>query len=221
VPDPDPVETAADEFDPLPVSALNHLLFCERRCALIHVEGVFVENAYTLEGRFGHEAADTPGYETRAGVRVVRALPIYSRRLGLAGKADIVEFRALPGGGEVPCPVDYKHGKRARWENDDVQLCAQGLCLEEMLATEVPRGAVFHAASKRRREVEFTAELRRATIEAVGRLRDLIRQGRVPNAVLLPRCEGCSLRDVCLPELFRSSGAVASAHRGLFDAGPG
>jgi len=212
---------AAEELDPLPVSALNHLLFCERRCALIHVEGVFVENASTLEGRYGHETADTPGYETRAGIRVVRALPIYSRRLGLAGKADIVEFRPTPGGGEVPCPVDYKHGKKSRWENDDVQLCAQALCLEEMFSTQVPSGAVFHAASKRRREIEFTRGLRETTVKAVGRLRELVQQGRVPRAVLLPKCDGCSLKDLCLPELEHRSGAVASARRALFDADPG
>ncbi len=143
---------------------MNHLLFCERRCALIHIEGVFQENAYTLEGRLRHEGADTPGYETRSGVRAVRALPLYSRRLGLAGRADIVEFHPRPEGGERPCPVDYKRGKRNRWENDDVQLCAQGLCLEEMLSVDVPRGAIFHAASKRRREVEFSRELRETTV---------------------------------------------------------
>src|SRR6266851_4889275 len=148
---------AEEEIEPLALSALNHLLFCERRCALIHIEGVFVENAFTLQGGLLHEAADTPGYETRSEVRVVRALPLYSRRLGLSGKADIVEFTGQRGGG-TPCPVDYKRGARRRWDNDDVQLCAQAICLEEMLKVDVPRGAIFHAASKRRREVEFTKE---------------------------------------------------------------
>ena len=152
-----------EELEPLPLSALNHLLYCERRCALIHIEGVFEENAFTLEGSLRHEAADTPGYETRSGVRAVRALPLYSRRLGLSGRADIVEFSRAPGGRELPCPIDYKRGARRRWENDDVQLCAQALCLEEMLGVEVPRGAIFHAASKRRREVEFAPQLREAT----------------------------------------------------------
>jgi CRISPR-associated exonuclease Cas4 len=210
-----------EEGEPLPVSALNHLLYCERRCALIHIEGVFVENAFTLEGRFEHETADTPGYETRAGVRVVRALPIYSRRLGLAGKADIVEFRPRPGGGETPCPVDYKRGKRTRWENDDVQLCAQALCLEEMFGTQTPCGAIFHAASKRRREVQFTGELRRTTLEAVERLRGLIGSGRIPEARLSPQCDGCSLREACLPELSERTAEVAEAGRALFDPGPG
>jgi CRISPR-associated exonuclease Cas4 len=132
-------DTAGDN-ELLPLSALNHLLYCERRCALIHVEGVFVENVYTLEGSLAHEAADTPGYETSAGVRVVRALPLYSKQLGLVGKADIVEFR-----GETPYPVDYKRGKRKKWVNDDVQLCAQALCLEEMMASRFQAAPSFTA----------------------------------------------------------------------------
>jgi CRISPR-associated exonuclease Cas4 len=141
MPDAEPDSPADDEL--LPISALNHLLYCERRCALIHVEGIFVENVYTLEGALAHQAADNPGYQSEEGVRLVRALPLYSRTLGLVGKADIVEFRD-----EVPYPVDYKHGKRKKWVNDEVQLCAQALCLEEMLGVPVLRGAIFHARFK-------------------------------------------------------------------------
>jgi CRISPR-associated exonuclease Cas4 len=206
-----------EEVDPLPLSALNHLLYCERRCALIHIEGVFIENAFTLECSFRHEAADTPGYETRSGVRAVRALPLYSRRLGLSGRADIVEFSRAPGGRESPCPIDYKRGARRRWENDDVQLCAQALCLEEMLGVEVPRGAIFHAASKRRREVEFAPQLREDTEQAAQRLHQLVRQARIPPAVLKPQCEGCSLKGVCMPELSQRAGMVRTASDGLFD----
>jgi CRISPR-associated exonuclease Cas4 len=206
-----------EELEPLPLSALNHLLYCERRCALIHIEGVFEENAFTLEGSLRHEAADTPGYETRSGVRAVRALPLYSRRLGLSGKADIVEFSRAPGGRELPCPIDYKRGARRRWENDDVQLCAQALCLEEMLGVEVPRGAIFHAASKRRREVEFGPQLREATEQAAQRLHQLVRQARIPPAVLKPQCEGCSLKGICMPELSQRAEMVRTASRALFD----
>jgi CRISPR-associated exonuclease Cas4 len=206
-----------EELEPLPLSALNHLLYCERRCALIHIEGVFAENAFTLQGTLLHETADTPGYSTQSGVRVVRALPLYSRRLGLSGKADIVEFSRGPGVRQTPCPVDYKRGARRRWENDDVQLCAQALCLEEMLGVEVPRGAIFHAASKRRREVEFTDRLREATVQAARRLHELVRQARIPPAVLMPQCEGCSLRGICMPELSQRAGMVRAASRGLFD----
>jgi CRISPR-associated exonuclease Cas4 len=205
------------ELEPLPVSALNHLLYCERRCGLIHIEGVFEENAFTLEGSLRHEAADTPGYETRAGVRMVRALPLYSRRLGLSGKADIVEFLRGPVGPEWPCPVDYKRGPRRHWDNDDAQLCAQALCLEEMLGVDVPRGAIFHAASKRRREVEFTPQLRDATVQAVRRLHELVRKARIPPAVLMPKCEGCSLKGICLPELSQRAAMVTTARRALFE----
>lgn len=192
----EPETDTAGDREPLPLSALNHLLYCERRCALIHVEGVFVENVYTLEGSLAHEAADTPGYETSGGVRVVRALPVYSKRLGLVGKAVIVEFR-----GETPYPVDYKRGKRKKWVNDDVQLCAQALCLEEMMSVAVPRGAIFHGQSKRRREVQITAALRAQTLSAIGRLRSMVDAKLVPQAALKPQCEGCSLREICLPEL--------------------
>jgi CRISPR-associated exonuclease Cas4 len=211
---------AAAEEEPLPLSALNHLVYCERRCALIHVEGVFEENAYTLEGRLLHESTDVPGYETRAGVRVLRALPLYSRRLRLTGKADIVELIRAVDGSELACPVDYKRGKRDRWQNDDVQICAQGLCLEEMLGVPVPRGAIFHGGSRRRREVEFTTELRAATEAAARRLHELIRSRRVPPASLMPKCEGCSLKSVCMPELFHRSETVRAARRSLFETLP-
>jgi CRISPR-associated exonuclease Cas4 len=204
------------DLEPLPLSALNHLMYCERRCALIHIEGVFEENAFTLQGSLLHETADTPGYSTQSGVRVVRALPLYSRRLGLAGKADIVEFSRGPGGRQTPCPVDYKRGARRRWQNDDVQLCAQALCLEEMLGAESPRGAIFHAASKRRREVEFTPQLREATLQATLKLHELVRKARIPPAVLVPQCEGCSLRGICMPELSQRRGILHTASRSLF-----
>lgn len=198
----------------LPVSAVNQFVYCPRRCALIHSDGVFAENAATLEGRFAHERADTPGAEEREGVRVVRALPIFSRRLGLVGKADIVEFHAAAGG-EAPYPVDYKRGPRRSWGNDDAQLCAQALCLEEMLGVRVPRGAIFHIVSRRRREVEFTPDLRAATEEAVAGARALLGSGALPGAVLSPRCDGCSLRPSCLPEAVADPGRIARYLAGL------
>jgi len=202
--------------DPVPLSALNHLLFCERRCAFIHVEGVFVENRYTLEGRFAHDRADEPGSESRPGVRIVRGLPLYSYRLGLSGKADVVEFHAVAEGRERPHPVDYKRGRRRRWDNDDVQLCAQALCLEEMTGLEVPEGSIFHVRSRRRRTVAFDADLRRETETTVERLHTLLAAGRIPSPVLRPRCDGCSLRAICLPELPTGALAVAAASAALF-----
>ena len=205
------------EGDLLPLSALNHLMFCERRCALIHIEGVFEENPYTLQGTLLHEMADTPGYSTQSGVRAVRGLPLYSHRLGLSGKADIIEFRN-EGHRETACPVDYKRGRRRRWENDDVQLCAQALCLEEMLEIEVRRGAIFHAGSRHRREIEFTTHLRKLTVDAAKRLHELIRQARIPQAVLLPKCAGCSLRSNCMPELAQRTAMIRAAAARLFHA---
>jgi CRISPR-associated exonuclease Cas4 len=185
------------EREIFPLSALNHFLFCSRRAALIHIEGIFVANVYTLIGDLAHEHADLPGYEVAKGVTLLRALPVWSERLGLSGKCDIVERH--PGGNVVP--VEYKKSKRRAFENDDVQLCAQALCLEEMFQAGIAQGAIFHAASKRRREVAFTSDLRDRTEAAIRELHTLFASGRVPPAVFKPACEGCSLKPVCLPEI--------------------
>ena len=185
------------------ISALNQYVFCPRRCALMHVEGIWRDNEHTVIGSLLHERADEPGYETEDGVTLLRALPLYSERYGLTGKADIVELRD----GE-PVPVEYKKGKRRRFENDDIQLCAQALCLEEMFACEVSRGFIYHAASRRRREVLFDWRLREETAATIKSVREMLAAGRVPAAELKPRCDGCSLRGVCMPEL---TGVAASA----------
>jgi CRISPR-associated exonuclease Cas4 len=209
---PEPEKIAAmngNSDDVVGLSALNHYLYCERRCALIQVEGVFLENAFTVEGQLHHQEADTPGYESQPGARVVRALPVYSHRLGLSGRADIVEFR-----GKIPFPVEYKRGKRKRWDNDDVQLCAQALCLEEMFGVAVNKGAVFHASSRRRRDVVFSEAVRGLTLETIAKVRRMIAAQILPKAQLKPQCEGCSLRPICMPEL--RSGAFDRAARQLF-----
>jgi CRISPR-associated exonuclease Cas4 len=217
--------TGPEGDDLVPLSALNALLYCDRRAALRHLDGLYVHNEHTLRGDSLHQRADTPGYEKRKGVRTERGLWIASRRLGLFGRADLVEFRREPGKRrrsepivEVVSPVEYKRGKKRRWDNDDVQLCAQALCLEEMLGTAVPRGAVYHEQSKSRREVEFTPSLRTETEEAVARLHALLASGQIPPPVLKPQCRGCSLRGHCLPEAFASPGRVANYLRGLFHA---
>ena len=145
------------------VSALEHYSYCPRQCALIHVEQVFDENLYTLRGRRAHERADEPSSVLEEDVRVERGLPLYSERLGLVGKADVVEFHAEG----VPYPVEYKSGPRRQKRHDDIQLCAQAMCLEEMLDVEVERGAVYHYSSRRRREAVFDAELRSLTEETI------------------------------------------------------
>jgi CRISPR-associated exonuclease Cas4 len=178
------------------ISALNQYVFCPRRCALMHVEGIWSDNEHTIIGSLLHDHADAPGYETGDGVTILRALPLHSARYGLAGKADIVEMRD----GE-PVPVEYKKGKRRKFDNDDVQLCAQAFCLEEMFGAEVPLGYIYHAASRRRREVIFDWRLRAETIRTIEAVRQMLAEGCVPPAELKPRCDGCSLRATCMPEL--------------------
>ncbi len=187
---------AKSELEPVLISALNQYVFCPRRCALMHTEGLWSDNEHTILGALLHEQADEPSYETDDEVTILRALPLYSERYGLVGKADVVELR----NGE-PAPVEYKKGRKRPFENDDIQLCAQAFCLEEMFAAEVPIGYIYHAASRRRRQVIFDWRLRQETEKAIIAVRELLASGRVPPAVLAPRCDGCSLREICLPEL--------------------
>lgn len=194
------------EREKIPLSAINQYSFCPRRAALIHVEGIFHDNQHTLRGDIVHEHADLAGYEVVKGVTLLRALPVWSERLGLNGKCDIVEQRA---DGSL-FPVEFKIGKRRQWTNDDAQLCAQALCLEEMFNVAVPRGAIFHADSKRRREVEFSPDLRARTEETARQLHELLRAARIPPAVYKDACEECSLYPTCLP---RATGDTTRAVR--------
>jgi CRISPR-associated exonuclease Cas4 len=192
------------DTEPLVISALNEYVFCPRRCALKYVEGMWGDNEHTTLGSLLHDHADEPGYDTDKGVTLLRGLPLFSMRYGLSGKADIVEMRS----GKLT-PVEYKKGKKRRFENDDVQLCAQGLCLEEMFSVEVIQGFIYHAGSKRRRVVSFDEPLRTETVDTIQAVRRLIANRQVPQAVLKPRCDGCSLRPVCLPELTGSESTIA------------
>ena len=201
-------------MDPLPLSALNHFLYCSRRAYLIHAERVFVDNEHTLLGNLAHEAVDTPGYEHRAGWELLRALPLFSDKLGLTGKADLVEVRRDPADSTRIAearPVEYKKGPARRWSNDHVQLCAEALCLEEMLGLSIASGLIFHAASALRTTVEFDSALRALTRATLAALRLTLAQPTAPPAVLKPPCDGCSLRGVCLPE------ATALRRARLFD----
>jgi CRISPR-associated exonuclease Cas4 len=183
-------------LDLVSISALNQYVFCPRRCALMHIEGIWRDNEHTIIGSLLHDHADEPGYETGAGVKLLRALPLHSQKYGLSGRADVVEMRD-----GKPAPVEYKKGKRRKFENDDIQLCAQALCLEEMFGKEVPSGFIYHAASKRRREVGFDRYLRDQTEKTIIAVRELIASGQVPPAILAPHCDGCSLRAICMPEI--------------------
>ena len=198
--------------DPIPISALQHWSYCHRQCALIHLEQAFEENVHTMRGQAVHAHVDTPGYEQRAGMRVERALPIWSEKLGLIGKADIVEF----GVDGTPYPVEYKHGRKRPAGHDDLQLAAQAMCLEEMTGHAVETGAIYYASSKRRREVPVTAQLRdqvRSTIEAI---RKMIASGKLPPPVNDKRCRECSLKEICQPEALAARARLSALSEALF-----
>ncbi len=210
------------EPDSIALSALQHWVYCPRQCALIHLEQAFADNVHTARGQAVHHLVDQPGYELKAGVKVERALPLWSERLGLIGKADLVEIH--PDG--TPYPVEFKHGRKRRAVHDDVQLAAQAICLEEMFSRPVPRGAIYHASSHRRREVAITEELRRLVVESAEAIRSMLASGRLPPPVNDRRCDQCSLNAICDPagtaaierqvaaldSLFQPDGAEGSEH---------
>ena len=212
MPEPHSTPIWSDE-DLVLVSALEHWSYCPRQCALIHIDQVWDENLYTLRGRRAHEKVDVPDSDLRDGVRIERALPLWSDRLGIVGKADVVEYH-----GDIPYPVEYKHGSRRSKEHDNLQLCAQALCLEEMTRRAVPCGAIYHHSSRRRREVAFTAGLRTRTEEAIREVRAMLRSRLMPPPVNDARCDNCSLRDSCMPKVVADTAGLRAARRSLFMA---
>lgn len=184
----------------LPISALQHLLFCERQCALIHVEQIWAENYLTIQGQHLHKKAHEGAHETRYGVRVARGLRLRSLRLGLVGQADIVEIEKGPGAevGRVT-PVEYKRGKPKRDNSDRVQLCAQAFCLEEMMDVCIPAGEIFYGRTRRRTGVQFDTQLREVTEATARRLHELFASGQTPVARIEPKCGKCSLVEICMP----------------------
>jgi CRISPR-associated exonuclease Cas4 len=194
------------------ISALEHYSYCPRQCALIHVEQTFDENLYTLRGRAVHDRVDDPVCEFQEGVRVERALPLWSKRLGLIGKADVVEFH-----GVTPYPVEYKHGSKREREHDDLQLCAQAICLEEMMGKAVPRGAIYYHSSRRRREVEFTEGLRAEVEASTTEIRKMLSEKVLPPPVNDRRCRHCSLQESCMPAAVGEKARAAEILRTLFD----
>jgi len=190
-----------DLDDPIPISALQHAVYCLRQAALIHIERIWEENRFTAEGRVLHAATDEPGGRYSRGVRRVSAVPLASRRLGLAGVADVVEFHRSDGV-ETPYPVEFKRGKPKAHRADEAQLCAQALCLEEMTGHPVLEGALFYGETRRRVAVRFDEDLRRLTENAAAALRDLFASGRTPTAEYDRRkCDACSLIDLCRPQV--------------------
>ena len=191
-------------MESLPLSALQHWLFCPRQCALIHVEGLWAENRLTAEGRVLHERADEGHPESRDGSRVLRSVQVASEAHGLHGVADVVEMR-----GGAPFPVEYKRGRPKAHRADEVQLCGQAICLEEMTGWAVPEGALFYGKNRRRRAVAMDAELRALTLSIATEARAALSEGLLPTPIYEPRrCEGCSLKDLCRPEALRHTGAA-------------
>ena len=188
------------EDDLLPISALQHLLFCPRQCALIHIEQAWDENIFTAQGRVLHERVHSETAERRRDIRVEYGMSLRSLRLGLTGKADVAEFHRLPDNNWQPFPVEYKRGRKKPDNRDTVQLCAQALCLEETLSAVVPRGAIYYGKERHRTEVEFDEALRRETEETALRLHQLIASGKTPLPVYEEKCDTCSLYNLCLPK---------------------
>jgi CRISPR-associated exonuclease Cas4 len=213
-------EYTPDEL--LPLSGIQHFLFCRRQWALIHVEMQWQDNVLTVEGKQMHERADDPFFtEVRNGAVIARSVPVASYRLGLTGVCDVVEFLPSPlhpspsgrgEGGEgirlpnraglyLPAPVEYKRGKPKRDPMDEAQLCAQAMCLEEMLSTHIPRGYLFYGQTRHREEVEFTPQLRTLVEEMSAEMHHYFRRGYTPKVKPHKGCRSCSLADVCLPVL--------------------
>lgn len=192
----------------LPISALQHWLFCPRQCGLIHLEQIWDENRLTAEGRLLHDKVHEADTENRPGIRIVRGLRIHSFQLGLIGQADVVEFHradagtVLPGAEALwqPFPVEYKRGKSKIILCDEIQLCAQAICLEEMLKTAIPKGAFFYGRPRRRKEVDISDNLRQLTEETAQRLHTLFDGGITPTARYEKKCDACSLYNWCLPK---------------------
>ena len=196
--------------DLIQLSALQHMAFCPRQCALIHVEQVWAENRLTAEGRIMHERVHEEDSVVRGKVRIDYGVPLRSLRLGLIGKADVVEFHLEEDGTWRPFPVEYKRGKPKADLSDKIQLCAQAICLEEMLGNDVPSGALFYGQTRRRLDVLFDSSLRRETDGAAAAAHELIQAGKTPKPVYAKRCDRCSLAAECLPRTMEKKRSVRS-----------
>lgn len=205
-----------DEDDLFPISALQHYVYCPRQAALIHIERAWRDNAQTVEGAHLHETVDAGQRESRGPLRVLRSVPLVSLSLGLSGRADVVELRrasdddqraaVINGAHWLVRPVEYKRGRAKRHRADEVQLCAQALCLEEMLRLEIVEGDLFYGKTRRRKPVSFDAELRDLTIAVSVKMRAMFTAGKTPPADPGPKCRDCSLQEICRPHAAERSG---------------
>ena len=206
------------EDDLVMISALNHYLYCLRRCALIHIEQLWDENRFTAEGRIMHERVHKEGNESRGDVRIARGVPLRSLELGIVGKADVVEFHRVGKNQWQPFPVEYKRGKPKPDDSDKIQLCAQAICLEEMLGVAVPKGALFYGRTRRRFEVLFDDSLRMEVHETAKLVHELIASGATPPPIYEKRCESCSLIGECMPKNIEKRSSVKRYLKRMIEA---
>lgn len=214
----------------LPLSGLQHLAFCPRQCVLIHVDQVWAENRLTALGRVLHERVHEADSETRGDVRIARGVKLLSRRLGLTGVADVVECRRDAAGTAILAgldgswlvrPVEYKRGRPKTGNCDAVQVCAQAMCLEEMLNVEISAGDLFYGQTRRRSPVVFDRALREETAELARRFHELVRSGELPAAERKPKCDSCSLQQDCLPGIAESASSYLRRMIGGGNGGDG
>lgn len=205
------------EEDYLPLSGIQHFAFCRRQWALIHIENQWAENERTVDGTIMHEKAHSGDAESRGDVVIMRALRVFSATLGVSGECDVVEFHRDADGISLnghdglwqPYPVEYKRGKPKEHNADEMQLCAQAMCLEEMLCCTIPCGALFYGEPRRRTEVEFTPELRRAVEGSLNEMHDYYKRGYTPKAKPRKGCTACSLKEICLPKMAQRKSVAA------------
>ena len=200
---------AGVELLEIPISALEHFVYCPRQCALIHVEQAYEENLFTVRGTLAHRRVDSGASTAGGGLRTVRSLPLWSDRLGLVGKADVVEFHATG-----PLPIEYKSGRASL--SAEIQLCAQALCLEEMFQQAVPEGALYSRSSKHRRRVRFDEKLRAKTLATIDTVRSMLSAQFVPPAPNDARCPPCSLVNACLPAVVAGRARLRNHQHALF-----
>ena len=211
------------EEDYLLLSGIQHFAFCRRQWALIHIENQWAENERTVDGIIMHEKAHSGDVESRGDVVIMRALRVFSATLGVSGECDVVEFHRNADGISLnghdglwqPYPVEYKRGKPKEHNADEMQLCAQAMCLEEMLCCTIPCGALFYGEPRRRTEVEFTPELRRAVEDSLNEMHDYYKRGYTPKAKPRKGCSACSLKEICLPKMVQRKSVAAYVERAL------
>lgn len=197
-----------NDEDLIQLSAIQHYVFCKRQCALIHIEQVWIENYFTAEGRQMHETAHNETIEKRKDIRFERGIPLRSTFYGLSGKADVIEYHKSENKKWLPFPVEYKRGKPKMDDCDKVQLCAQALCLEEMLKISIPNGALYYGKTKHRYDVVFDDILREETIKIIKEVRAFIEDKITPKPEYSKKCDSCSLLEICMPKSLEKTNRV-------------